>query len=334
MEQEQTLVQKPRIEYLDIARGMTILMIVSFHVLGETILVYHHFVDTMGLQVFLFVSGYFYKKFDLWKNIKKLVIPYMLLLTVVRVYWDVRLHSGFDTQVTDLLKQFVIGYTYDTMWQQNGFFVGIAWFFPLLVASRLLYVIVTRIEKENLLVKGCLCLGLSCAGVVIGSHGIKLPWSLDVAMASLPFVYLGELARNYQQVFTAMYRKIWLLAAFLVTWAVMVFQYGISELASRLYPNGMTFLIISSLSMFVVIGAAYFLEHYLPKLGKVFVIYGKYSFAVLCAHILDKSCLVHSPETNIYLLLLYELFLASIPVIVICLIRIVKKGISYANAQR
>ena len=83
MEQEQTLVQKPRIEYLDIARGMTILMIVSFHVLGETILVYHHFVDTMGLQVFLFVSGYFYKKFDLWKNIKKLVIPYMLLLTVV-----------------------------------------------------------------------------------------------------------------------------------------------------------------------------------------------------------------------------------------------------------
>ena len=47
MEQEQTLVQKPRIEYLDIARGMTILMIVSFHVLGETILVYHHFVDTM-----------------------------------------------------------------------------------------------------------------------------------------------------------------------------------------------------------------------------------------------------------------------------------------------
>ena len=46
---EQKKINAGRVEYLDVARGMTMMMIVVFHVLGETNLIYHRFVVTMGL---------------------------------------------------------------------------------------------------------------------------------------------------------------------------------------------------------------------------------------------------------------------------------------------
>ena len=279
--EESKIAAGERVEYLDVARGLTILMIIAFHVLGETNLVYHHFVDTMGLQVFLFVTGYFLKRFSIKKNIQKLVIPYIALLVFVRCYWDIRSQSGFNTQMQDLLKQILMGYTYDELWQGNGVFVGIAWFFPLLAACRLLYVLIGKISKDNFAVKGSLCFCLCCAGVVIGMTGIRLPWNLDVAMASLPFLFMGNLARVYRGQFTEMYKKIWILTGFFIVWGVMIHFYGYSELATRRYPNGVTFLVTSSLAMFIVIGISYLLYQYLPKVCKIFIIYGEYSMAVL-----------------------------------------------------
>ena len=100
---EQKKINAGRVEYLDVARGMTMMMIVVFHVLGETNLIYHRFVVTMGLQVFLFVSGFFFRRFDVKKNLQKLVLPYALLLVTVRVYWDIMLHMARPGQVLDIL---------------------------------------------------------------------------------------------------------------------------------------------------------------------------------------------------------------------------------------
>ncbi len=322
---EQKKINAGRVEYLDVARGMTMMMIVVFHVLGETNLIYHRFVVTMGLQVFLFVSGFFFRRFDVKKNLQKLVLPYALLLVTVRVYWDIMLHMARPGQVLDILKQIVLGYTLDETWQGNGFYVGIAWFLPMLVASRLVYAVICKMEKENYFIRGVLSVIVSCAGVVIGNQGIKLPWSLDVAMATVFFLFLGDFSHRYQEQVTAFLKKPWLLAVTFVTWGVTVYCFGYSELAVRSYPNGMTFLLVSTLSMSVVLGISYLIAQYLPYVTKVLCVCGKYSFLILCTHILDKSCLVHSSEINIFLLAAWELFLACIPVMVICLYQLLKK---------
>lgn len=314
-----------RVEYLDVARGITIWMVILFHVLGETSLIYHHFAATMVMQVFLFVSGYFFRGFNIKKNLRKLFLPYVLMLIVVRIYWDIVLCSAEPGHVLDVLKQAVLGYTIDGLWQGNGVYVGIAWFLPMLVAARLVYFVICRLEKKDYVVRGILSVIVSCAGVVIGNQGIRLPWSLDVAMATVFFMFLGDFTCHYQENVTAYLRKPWLLAASFVTWGVMVYCFGYSELPFRSYPNGMTFLIVSTLSMSVVLGISYLIACCLPYVTRVLSVCGKYSFVILCAHILDKSCLVHSPETNIFLLAAWELFLACVPVMVICLYQYFKK---------
>lgn len=308
--------QKVRIEYLDVARGITILMIVAFHVLGETHLLYHHFVATMGLQIFLFVTGYFYRGFNIRKNIKKLVIPYIALLVFVRLFWDVKLRLFSISQIKDILKQIVLGYTIDETWQGNGFFVGIAWFLPLLVSVRLVYAVICKAAHKDMAKKAFWALAVSCVGIVIGGYGIKLPWSIDVAMATIIFTFWGDAAHQYHNQSKQIFGNVWIVLAALLMWWGMQRCYGISELATRNYPHGLTFLCVSFFSTIVVLGISVWIERYLPKVSKVFAFYGKYSFAVLCAHVIDKSCLVHSPETNIYLLTIWELFLASVPVIV------------------
>lgn len=314
-----------RIEYLDVARGMAIIMLVLFHVLGETSLVFHHFAATTGLHVFLFVSGYFFRGFDWKKNLKKLVLPYILLLVVVRLYWDLALGTIWPGQVKDLAKQILLGYTIDELWQGSGVFVGISWFLPMLVAARIVYLVICRLEKENYVVRGLLAIIVSCAGIVIGNQGIKLPWSLDVAMATAFFMYLGDLTHRYQESVTAYMKKWWLVLAMLITWGICVHCFGYGELPFRSYPYGMTFLLVSTLSMGVVFAVAYMISCHLRYVKKGLCMAGKYSFVILCAHVLDKSCLVHSPETNIFLLAAWELFLACSPVLVICLYQWLKK---------
>ena len=257
----------------------------------------------------------FYKKFDLWKNIKKLVIPYAFAVDCGTGVLGCAASQRIRYTGWTWLKQFVIGYTYDTMAAKRFLSVlpgfSVVGGFPSAVCH------CYRIEKENLLVKGCLCWGFPV--VLSSALGDKTALSLMWPWPC-PSSIWGELARNYQKVSYRHVSKIWLLAAFVTLW----FRLWNHRTCLQALSKWNDILIISSLSMFVVIGAP-FSEHYLRSWGKVFVIYGKYSFAVLCSHS-RQSCLVHSPETNIYLLLLYELFLAIILVIVICLIRIVKKG--------
>lgn len=314
-----------RVEYLDVARGITIWMVILFHVLGETSLIYHHFAATMVMEVFLFVSGYFFRGFDVKKNLLKLCLPYVLMLVIVRIYWDIALHMAEPGHILDVLKQAVLGYTIDGLWQGNGVYVGIAWFLPMLVAARLVYFVICRLGKEDDVVKGILAVVVSCAGVVIGNQGIRLPWSLDVAMATAFFMYLGDLAHRYPGKAESYFKKPWLLAASFAVWGVLVYCFGYSELPFRSYPNGMTFLISSTLSMSIVLGVSYLIARHLPHVTKILSVCGKYSFVILCAHIFDKSCLVHSPETNIFVLAAWELFLACTPVIVICLYQYFKK---------
>jgi len=315
---------KNRIEYLDVARGLTIIMIVIYHVLGETNLFYHHFVTTMCIELFVFVAGYFYRGFDVKKNVVKLVLPYALLIIGVRVYWNFRLDTWDSNTISDILKQILLGNTYDYLWSGHGYFVGIAWFFPMLVVARILYSLICRIENENYLAKGFVALIISCAGVVIGSHGYYLPWSIDIAMAAIFFMFLGDFTCKYRDIAEALYKKIWYVPLMLIAWTVIVKCYGYGEFPFRSYPNGITFFVSSTLALFIVIMICFFINNHFKILTKILKTYGKYSFVVLVGHVIDKSCITHSPDTNIYLLAVWELFLASIPMFVLLIFKGIK----------
>lgn len=308
-----------RIEYLDVLRGLTMLMIVSFHVLGETIPIYHHFLATMVLQVFLFVSGYCFKGFDLKSNIKKLIMPYCVILILVRVVWNIRLGLWSFSQIKDLILQILLGYTIDGYWQDQSFYVGIIWFLTFLVSTRLIYAIICRMEQDNYFARGILCIVVSAAGTVIGtlSGGMKLPWSVDVAMATIIFMFAGDLAHKYKDNFEIFVHKYLYIFLLLVAWCVLVRLFDFNELATRKYPYGLTHICISLLAVIVMIMCSCLLNQYFHRLSRFLRFCGQYSMYILCAHIIDKSCITYPTGMNIYLQLIIELFVAVFPIIIV-----------------
>lgn len=311
--------KKKRVEYLDVLRGLTILMIVSFHVLGETILVYHHFVDTMGLQVFLFVSGYFYNGVNVKTSLKKIVLPYCVLLVLVRIIWNIRSHYWNIWQLKQLAQQIILGYTIDAYWENQSFYVGISWFLTLLVSIRVIYQLVVMIGRNNYFIRGLLATSLTMVGTIIGNMlgGEKVPWSVDVAMATMIFVFAGDLAHACADKFLEMIKKWWLSIPVLCLWWGMVRIYDYNELATRRYPNGMTHVMISGLALVAMIMISYFLYSHLHLVSGFLQKCGKYSLYILCAHIVDKSCITYPTNMSIYVQLVIEMSVAVLPVIYI-----------------
>ena len=83
----QIISKKSRIEYLDIARGIAIILMVIGHVIGngwkrDLIFSFH-------MPLFIIVSGMFFKekrfKDFIVNTIKKLIIPYVLAVLIVDV---------------------------------------------------------------------------------------------------------------------------------------------------------------------------------------------------------------------------------------------------------
>ena len=110
-----------------------------------------------------------------------------------------------------------------------------------------------------------------------------------------------------------------------VAWGLLIYYFGISEMATRSYPQGMTFIMSSSFAMLVVFCLAYLINDYLPQIGRILAFIGKYSFVVLCAHIVDKSCIVHAEHISIYWLVLEELLIALLPVGIVYVVKAVRK---------
>lgn len=308
--------ESKRIAYLDIARGTTMLLTIAFHVLGETFLPFHHFVASMCLTVFFFVSGYFFNGFH-WRNVlQKLVIPYWIVLAAVRILWSIRTRKWRAAYIGRLLLQMFLGRTIDSMWPGQAKYVGIIWFLPLLACARLVYMGICRITGERVQIRGILCLLCSLIGVSIGDRGIRLPWSLDAALAAIPFMWMGEAARLYQRDRKRILSNPLSLGVLFAGWAFLTYFAGYSELAMRKYPYGLLWLVISAASTLFTIGISMQIDRHLKYPAAMLAWCGRYSMVLLIAHVMDKSCMTYPKGFPIGIQLVMEMLWALLPVLI------------------
>ena len=76
----------------------------------------------------------------------------------------------------------------------------------------------------------------------------------------------------------------------------------------------------SAMTVFFVFSISYHISSYLKRASAFLQFYGRNLFPVYMMHVIDKSCITGPTDFNIYLLFLIELFIASVPVIVIALL--------------
>lgn len=194
-----------RLEFVDLAKGFGMLMVIYLHITinypSEANIYagsrWDNFVHTMFMPIFFILSGYFFsarRPFGEWivKKAKRLVVPFVMfyLLTyclnvVLVTFLGVNLKSGFS--YSDIFVVFHKDvYPNSAIW----FLLALFW------ASLILYGIMKASAK--LWVQTMLVLASFAIGVALDKTGTNIPLYVDTAFTATIFVFTGYLLKHFK----------------------------------------------------------------------------------------------------------------------------------------
>lgn len=186
-----------RINWIDIARGIGIILVIYGHLISPES--HRYLIYAFHMPLFFFLSGLVFKPaFDkslkeiVVKNFKQLMIPYFLFAIFTYLYVVI-------TKPNPDLSPGGIG------WQLFGMLYGsgsngmlgfnvVLWFLPCLFVTRIGFSILTRNVFKSTYLLGIL-FTISILGYILSKVApwIKLPFGLEIALTGIVFFGLGNL---------------------------------------------------------------------------------------------------------------------------------------------
>ena len=275
-----------RVEYIDIARGIAIILMIVGHVVQNTF--FRHIIFSFHMPLFIIVSGYFYKDRPLKKEIKnvllKLIIPTTVIVFLV-TFADNLYHMNYYNSLFNSLKSIVVCWSHQSKIIYHFNDTGVLWFIYLLCIMRLLFSILKRIIKENDFMIFIVALLISYIGYTLGQNGYWLPWSFDVTCATFIFYFIGYLLKKYKYM-DLLLSNYYILFVLAIIWIIGINNDSI-EIAVRHYPGGLWSFFIAISGTIIVLKISEFISKRLNCFAKILSWYGKNSMYVLYGHYFD-----------------------------------------------
>lgn len=182
-----------RIESIDIAKGIGILLMVMGHTgFGD---VYDKLINTFHMPLFFFVSGYFYRpnktrsfKEYLIHQINVLIVPYVAFAFFYEI-----LHYIFTGEIS-------IQYFAKSLLSSNHNRIDVAgalWFLLALFSSKIIYCLLEH-RIKGVLNLTIVVTVISLAALTLRKFDIKLPLCIDTALSMLIVIHSGYLLYAYR----------------------------------------------------------------------------------------------------------------------------------------
>ena len=277
-----------RVFFIDIARGIAILLMIGGHVLGYGIK--RDIIFSFHMPLFIIVSGYFYKDKPLKEHLKylllHLLIPSFLIIFVVNMIMNIP-DIGFIQSLLISFKTVITGWSHQANITYNFPSVGILWFIYFLIIMKLLFIITKKISKDNDILLLLLILLESFIGYFIGVKGCFLPWSIDISFACIILYYFGYIIHKYD-VLNKIISNNYMMILLLILWIIGIICNPI-EIAMRSYPNGLWSFISAISGSLVVFKLSSLIEKYLKNTSKILGWCGKYSLYILLINYIESK---------------------------------------------
>jgi fucose 4-O-acetylase-like acetyltransferase len=193
-------IAQQRIEWIDIAKGIAIILVVLGHTLSSSNALWS-IIYSFHMPLFFLLAGFTFKIKDTPTVVKtsalRLLVPYVIcyvLITLASIIWQATFDvKWFVSQLTAFFFASAI---------QVKFFnlpaVGIIWFFWALFLSRVwLNIVLAYCNKRNVAepLRFIFFFGMSLIGGIVSRY-MFLPLALDLVMATTFFMYLGYLIKQ------------------------------------------------------------------------------------------------------------------------------------------
>lgn len=283
-----------RLKYWDIAKGITILLVVLGHAenvnpfIRVAIFSYH-------MPFFFIANAYFIKNYNMLECIKKssksLLVPYAVtcilsaMLCVSQNNGGLPGYQVFILRIADMfagMSKISVKFTqFQSVW--------LVWFVICLFAARIIYIFLMKFLKDkNIFISLVVMLILSYAGMVTGKYYAYLPWSIDVALVAMSFMWFGNMLNKFGLI--PKFNKTLYIICFAI-WIILGILGFEIEMSMRDYPGYILCIIEAISGSILCIGVSVLIESKLPVISMFFAWCGKNSMVILIIHCLEMRFL-------------------------------------------
>ena len=282
---EKSNVKKPRIEYIDLAKGFCICLVVFHHYCYQ----YTDMDSTINLALISFrmplyfiLSGLFFKDYGSFFNFtiqktNKILIPFLafaglnaLLIAIVHLFKG----KGIDTEpIFSLYYEQVPNYPTWFLW---CLFINGIIFYAIYAISKLFGKYMAAAILANSLIIGII-------GFYLGKNSINLPMYLDTALTVTPFYAFGYILRKHTQFLYPNKSDKYIIPISIACAAYILLCANKQEFVYNRMENANIFSMYSC-GLIGTIGILY-ISKLIKKLPIISYL-GRYSIIILCTHVL------------------------------------------------
>lgn len=283
---EEKKIVKNRIEYLDIAKGISIISVIIGHYDYRPLL--QNFIFSFHMPIFFLLSGYFYKNVSwhdlLKKKSRQLIVPYILTsicVIISSMLWD--FYFNINNLKYNVLRWisaalYGSGNTYESPYYLPQ--IGAIWFLLALFISILILKFVATHRYAHLEIVIIALIGYYSAKL------LWLPFSVQAGMVAVIYVYGGYLLKNYKVLRSNMWIEMALPA---IIWAIyLVKGGGHLYLVGNYFEYGLFDIFASFCACFVIISISEILSK-VYFFNKAFSFIGRNSLIILCFHMVEQN---------------------------------------------
>lgn len=187
---------KQRIEYVDLSKGICILLIALTHTYGDSGGQFLEFLSIFKIPVFFMLSGFFFRTYDSFytfirKKTNQLLIPILFAFFFFSILWSIISFYKFDDSIS--VRDF---FFVSNTWKLNFGLSPSTWFLLCLLLMDLLYYLIFRFCKANYLVILIVSTIIGIFGFYLNIKDVSLPLWFDTAFTSLPYFFIGNYLWN------------------------------------------------------------------------------------------------------------------------------------------
>lgn len=294
--------EKKRVEWIDISRGIAIIAVIIGHSLGKYWLGgFAKFIFAFHMPIFFVLSGYLFhlqsKKVVLKKGIFNLLLPYagtvmieLLILFFCKIFPNSYLYSRFGNANQLIIAGiYGVGSRPTLPFSNDMSWIGAIWFLMAMFFATQIFnsVMLVKFKKNDLLKKGIIIVTLTFLGVSI-SPFVTLPFSLSAALCSQSFIFSGYLLKRFK-LLKQVNGKIMIIL--LMIWLISA-KVGRLSMLSATSPNMFVSIVGGIAASVFIMRVSILFEKRLSgeKLGnikKIFTFWGSQSLLILCFHLIE-----------------------------------------------
>lgn len=264
---------KKRAEYLDIAKGIGILLVVWAHAKGP----FSSYIYQFHMPLFFLISGYLFnekntvKQFII-KKIRTLYIPFVfwnIFFTILSAGMKFQLYSRkqFLSAITEII--FTIG--------RNGMFLGATWFLASLFLVSIFYKIMdTYLPKTK---EKSIFLLMICAVISYIGFTITFPYMISRTLVLAVFFAIGRLVKTYKEELLIYENRA--LPLFFACIFIVIARHNSANMGANQYKYRLLFVIGALAASYTVIKISEFIETHSKYLKSLLCFWGCKSISIV-----------------------------------------------------